>query len=133
MNIAALTRVLTEKGLSPEDVEEVIKAAQTKIRGKRFVPETWHPTESHHAKALELGISDDAFTVLLASFREWEFRDAKSNFDLAFHRWLRTGAGRVNGTAIAHNFAAERADARIGAMVEGARIASVTGRRRWGI
>lgn len=133
MNTAALTRVLTAKGLSPQDIEEAVQAAKSRELKIRFVPDFWHPTESHYAKALELGISDDAFTVLLASFREWEFRDGKSNFDLAFHRWLRTGAQRTHGTAIAHNFPADRADARIGAMVAGARQALTSGRRRWGI
>lgn len=137
MNIAALILALTEKGLAVQDISEILKAAQIREPrpkvSKKFVPETWHPTESHHAKAVELGISDDEFTALLTSFREWEFAKGKSNFDLAFHRWLRTSRGRSNGTAIARDYAADRADARVRAMVEGARLASTSGRRRWTI
>ncbi len=138
MNLAALTRILAEKGLSAQDIADVVEACQKpepKARAKptkKFVPEAWHPTESHHAKALELGISDDTFTVMLSSFREWEFKDGKSNFDLAFHRWLRTNAGRSHAKPVARDFAAERHTERVQSMLAGAQEAlDRRGRQRW--
>lgn len=65
-----------------------------KRRKQRFVPVSWHPSESHFAKARELGLSDDQFTIELAKFREWEFKDGKTDFDRAFHRWLREAVKR---------------------------------------
>lgn len=139
MNLAALVRILTAKGLSPEDIADVVEAVQKpepKPRAKnraRFVPEDWHPSEKHHAKAVELGISEDAFTVMLASFREWEFKDGKTNFDLAFHRWLRTNAGRANGNRPAIiDPGAERHAQRVDSMLAGAAQAlNGGGRQRW--
>lgn len=139
MNIPALVLLLAAKGLSKEDIEEAVKALQsraTKPKSKnthKFVPDTWEPSPSHREKAEALGYSGAAFDNQIATFREWEFKDGKSNLDLAFHRWLRTNAGRSNGTAVARDFAADRATSRVSAMVEGARIASTAGRRRWSI
>lgn len=64
-------------------------------RSSKFVPENWSPTEAHVTKAADLGV-DLAAQVEL--FRLHEFRDPKSNFDMAFHRWLRNApsfAGRA--------------------------------------
>lgn len=55
-------------------------------RGAKFVPASWEPKPAHALKAQTLGLD---LHEQAAAFRDFEFRDAKSDFDLAFHRWLR--------------------------------------------
>lgn len=69
-------------------------AGPRKAKATKFVPPDWQPSASHQAKAAELGVDLAAQAEL---FRLHEFKDPKSDFDLAFHRWLRnapTFAGR---------------------------------------
>lgn len=61
-------------------------AARASKRRERFVPDSWSPNEGHIAKAREFGRDLDAE---VEAFRQHEFRDPKSDFDRAFHRWLR--------------------------------------------
>lgn len=65
--------------------------ATPKAKAKRwtFVPDDWHPTEAHRAKARELGVSLDE---QLALFRAHEFRAPKTDADRAFHGWLTRAA-----------------------------------------
>lgn len=56
----------------------------------RFVPDDWRPSAAHIAKAAEAGVDLAAQAEL---FRLHEFKDPKSDFDLAFHRWLRNAPG----------------------------------------
>lgn len=88
---ATETRVCTHEG----DTPQVGKPRKAR-KGEKLtiVPEGWAPNERHVARVAELGLTRDEANVELAKFREWEFRDPKTNFDLAFHRWLRTAAER---------------------------------------
>ena len=118
-----------------------------KVRDKtgakaNFCPEGWEPTPSHSAKAIELGLTAEQMQTEADKFREWEFREARTDWDRAFHRWLRTAAermkevGHVRGSPASpasFDRSAERAAGRVQAMVEGARIASSSGRRRWAL
>lgn len=58
-------------------------------RASKFVPADWKPNDKHGAKALSLGLD---LHEQAEAFRDHEFRDPKSDFDLAFHRWLRTAS-----------------------------------------
>ena len=60
-----------------------------KARGAKFVPEDWQPSAAHIAKAADLRVNLDRE---VERFRLHEFKDPKSNFDLAFHRWLNNAA-----------------------------------------
>ena len=60
-----------------------------KVRGAKFVPEDWQPSAAHIAKAADLRVNLDRE---VERFRLHEFKDPKSNFDLAFHRWLNNAA-----------------------------------------
>ena len=60
--------------------------AAPRKRGSRFVPGEWKPKPAHVEKAQTLGLD---IHEQAAAFRDFEFRDPKSDFDLAFHRWLR--------------------------------------------
>lgn len=53
----------------------------------RFVPGNWVPTEKHRELSKELGVDLDRE---LTSFREFEFKDPKSDWNLTFNRWLRS-------------------------------------------
>ena len=59
---------------------------------ERFVPGGWTPTGSHRVKALSLGFTDAEFDDLADGFRHHEFDKPKSDFDLAFHTWIRNAA-----------------------------------------
>lgn len=65
------------------------KSLSTAKRASKFVPDSWTPNEKHAAKALSLGLDLQEVTE---GFRLHEFKDPKSDFDLAFHRWLRTAS-----------------------------------------
>jgi hypothetical protein len=62
-----------------------------KKRPWKFCPAEWQPNEKHRALATQLGVP---FDRELTAFREWEFKDAKTDADRAFFRWLRTAAER---------------------------------------
>lgn len=63
-------------------------------RAEKFVPESWQPSPAHFAKAIELGFGPELVHTEEPKFREFEFKNGKTSFDLAFHRWLRTSAER---------------------------------------
>lgn len=56
-------------------------------RGAKFVPDRWVASESHFAKAQTLGLD---LHEQEAAFRDHEFAKPLTDFDRAFHRWLRT-------------------------------------------
>lgn len=71
---------------SPSEAKASSGAAREPKRRERFVPDSWKPNDAHRAKAAEFGRD---MTAEEQAFREFEFKDAKSDFDRAFHRWLR--------------------------------------------
>ena len=94
---------IEESPISPsgEIAPQGAKPKRTKRAKLNICPPDWNPTEDHRIKAVVLGLSLAQFEGCEASFREWEFKDGKSDFNLAFHRWLRTEAtrsGTPNGT-----------------------------------
>ena len=68
-----------------EPVSGTLEASPRK-RGSRFVPTDWSPKPAHAQKAQTLGLD---LHEQAEAFRDFEFRDPKQDFDLAFHRWLR--------------------------------------------
>lgn len=76
--------------------EPAAKIRQAKARGAKFVPDDWHPNAAHFAKAAERGVNID---VEVEKFRLHEFRDPKSDFDRAFHRWLNNANPSLSGSA----------------------------------
>lgn len=64
---------------------------------RNTVPEDWEPKDAHRDKVAAFGWPDGMIEEQTERFREWEFRDAKTNFDLAFHRWLREANDRLKG------------------------------------
>ena len=73
--------------------DEVTRVTVTSRRTKRgplwhFVPDDWAgPNDAHRRAAVELRL---AVAAEEAKFRLHEFKDAKSDADRAFHRWLKT-------------------------------------------
>lgn len=76
-----------------ENDNRTVEKASPRGRASKFVPPTWQPSPAHVAKAAELRLDVEAQAEL---FRLHEFKDPKSDFDLAFHRWLRTAATDFN-------------------------------------
>lgn len=76
--------------------EPSAKIRQAKARGAKFVPDDWQPNAAHFAKAAERGVNIDAE---VEKFRLHEFRDPKSDFDRAFHRWLNNANPSLSGPA----------------------------------
>jgi hypothetical protein len=60
-----------------------------RARGWRFVPADWQPNDEHRkrARVLRVNLEEE-----VQNFREHEFKDPKTNADLAFFRWLKTAA-----------------------------------------
>lgn len=62
-------------------------------RRARKVPDTWSPTPAHDTIAFgELGMTTGQFDLQLAMFRDYEFKDGKTDWDAAFRNWLRKAA-----------------------------------------
>lgn len=115
-----------EKPMPKKSRELDIPQEPSVLSGKRArawktVPVGWHPNEAHYAKATELCYSNDQFTEEVAKFREWEFKDAKTDADRAFHRWLREGAKRrgENGSATSRSRWQSDRDRRVGNFQQG--------------
>ena len=70
----------------PPSEAKASSGAARATRRERFVPESWSPNDAHRAKAAEYGRDLDSE---VEAFRQYEFSDPKSDFDRAFHRWLR--------------------------------------------
>lgn len=66
----------------------------------KIVPDEWQPTEAHHKLARELGVD---LNGELAKFREWEFKEPKTDADRAFNRWLRNAKPSVVSRPAATN------------------------------
>lgn len=64
-----------------------------------LVPDDWEPKDAHRDKARGFDWPEGMFEDQLERFREWEFRDGKTDFDRAFHRWLRVENDRMKGLA----------------------------------
>lgn len=91
--------VRSPKGTKEGSNEELVSAAPApstderpkppkaaRPRGWRVVPKDWQPNAAHRAKAEALGVD---LELEVAKFQEWEFKEDRSDADLAFHRWLR--------------------------------------------
>lgn len=52
----------------------------------RIVPDDWEPKQVHRDKAAALGVD---FEAELDKFRNWEYKQPKTDADRAFHTWLR--------------------------------------------
>jgi hypothetical protein len=73
--------------LSSDQRPDSKRARESKAkRGVRFVPKDWEPTEEHRKRARLLGVN---FDEEVQNFREHEFKEPKTRFDLAFFRWLK--------------------------------------------
>jgi hypothetical protein len=70
----------------------------SKKRPGKFVPDEWQPTDKHRsfAESNRLNLS-----VEIEKFRDWEFKDAKSDWNRAFSNWLRRCVER-RGASPAH-------------------------------
>lgn len=64
---------------------------------RNTVPEDWEIKDAHREKVIAFAWPDGMLDEQADRFREWEFRDPKTNFDLAFHRWLRQENDRLKG------------------------------------
>lgn len=96
-----------------EPEREDLGAAPRK-RGSKFVPTSWEPKPAHVLKAQTLGLD---LHEQAAAFRDFEFRDAKSDFDLAFHRWLRNARKFSNDRQPSRTAKSDHLDAVARAMV----------------
>ena len=89
-----------------KDKELKVKKRASAPKAKKWtvVPESWTPNGAHIAKAESLRLP---FDKELNKFRQWEFKDPKSDADRAFHRWLdmaseRRAAGPRPGGFVPH-------------------------------
>lgn len=73
------------------------KSPKKKPEKMHLVPEDWEPKDAHREKVSAFGWPDGMFDEQLARFREWEFAAGKTDFDRAFHRWLRTHNDDLKG------------------------------------
>ena len=80
--------------------EETLTLTETKKkthkgpRSWRICPEDFEPTQKHLDLATELHVN---YERELTAFREWEFKDPKTDASKAFFRWLRSAGERSNG------------------------------------
>ena len=65
----------------------------------RFCPEDWAPKPGHLSLAAELRLQIEREVT---AFREWEFKEPKTDADKAFFRWLRTSAERAGKNGNGH-------------------------------
>jgi len=83
---------------SPKPSSNRQSSPSPKARGKmHLVPDDWEPKDAHREKVSAFGWPDGIFEEQLARFREWEFAAGKTDFDRAFHRWLRTHNDDLKG------------------------------------
>lgn len=64
---------------------------------RNTAPDDWEPKDSHREKVQAFGWPDGMIDEQAERFKEWEFREPKTDFDRAFHRWLRTENDRLKG------------------------------------
>lgn len=67
------------------------------ISKRNVAPDDWEPKDSHRDKADAFGWPSGMMEEQAERFKEWEFREPKTDFDRAFHRWLRTENDRLKG------------------------------------
>ena len=67
---------------------EVKKETRT-TKAWRICPESWEPSQKHRDLAGQLHVP---FDYELTKFREWEFKDARTDASRAFFRWIRRAA-----------------------------------------
>lgn len=73
--------------LSASSEPDSKRARRTKRASWRRVPDDWQPNETHRAMARDNRLNLERE---LEQFRDWEFKDPKTDADAAFRRWLRT-------------------------------------------
>lgn len=114
-------------------VEAKASPSSSAATRRNTAPDDWEPKDSHREKVSSFGWPSGMLEEQADRFKEWEFREAKTDFDRAFHRWLRTendrlkgrghgGASSIGGGAPARGGPKPREE-RIGAMHEGAMAA----------
>lgn len=99
-------------GEAPARARARTRAASATRRGalSHFVPDTWSPSESHRAKATELRVGLAAETE---AFRLHEFKEPHSDWDRAFHKWLRRAPQFVSTNGNGHHGEGESSADRI--------------------
>lgn len=93
--VATLTTFEPSTKPSSEPVEVAASATPAKRR-LRLVPDGWSPAEKVVGDLVGQGFAPGEIERELASFRNHEFREPKSDFDRAFRKWMinsRTFAG----------------------------------------
>lgn len=74
--------------LAPEaDNSQADKISGGRKRPWRIVPDDWVPKEQHRAKVKHW--TQSRFESVLQDFRDWEFKEPKTDPDKAFFRWLK--------------------------------------------
>jgi len=76
--------------------EQEVKHSRQPLKHRpwRICPEDFEPTPKHFELALQLHVNVERE---LTAFREWEFKDPKTDANRAFSRWLRTAGEKSNG------------------------------------
>jgi hypothetical protein len=91
-------------GKPPPEAEAEAEADQPpnggrarKPRRARIAPQSFEPSDAHRKLASELGVNIEAEC---RKFKDWEFKDPKSDWSRAFFRWIRTAKEMgSNGTS----------------------------------
>jgi len=76
----------------------------------RRVPDGWCPSAADRSVGMGEGLNAEQIDRELVKFREWEFKDPKTDPSLAFRRWLRTAAEQTNDRhpTVSHKLQANR-------------------------
>lgn len=75
----------------------VAEPKKVKKTASHSAPKDWVPKDAHCQKVAAFGWPDGMLEEQADRFREWEFKVAKEDWDLAFHRWLRTHNDDLKG------------------------------------
>lgn len=93
-----LAKSATPKPRTTRKKKDAVASSSSLAKTKQsIVPEDWEIKDAHREKVIAFGWPDGMLEEQADRFREWEFRDPKTNFDLAFHRWLRQENDRLKG------------------------------------
>lgn len=91
--VANATDLLCHSSEPEPDTKEAKAPLVQRAKRKHVVPAGWAPNQAHVLKAQTLGLD---LHEQAEAFREFEFDKPKADFDLAFHRWLRTARKFAN-------------------------------------